>query len=351
MMTSPAMTASEPVPFLSIEDLHVRFDSARGVVHAVRGVNMRVGKGERLGIVGESGSGKSVTAHTILRLMPDAQISGRIMMGDKDLVSASSSEMRGIRGRKIGMVFQDPMTSLDPVRTIGSQVVEAGRHRGLGRREARAEAIDLLGSLGIPRPSDRFDEYPHHFSGGMRQRVVIAAALMGAPELLIADEPTTALDVRLQARLLDMLWVLSQERDMSVMLVSHDLALVAGFADRVAVMYAGAVQESAQVDRLFDRPAHPYTDGLISSAPRLDAYDHPPLVPIPGSPPPPSVRMAGCRFAPRCPRAAALCREEEPALLPLADQSDHRSACHFAEQVQAHGPIPAASVASTSHNG
>ncbi|MFC4949084.1 dipeptide ABC transporter ATP-binding protein [Pseudonocardia sp. GCM10023141] len=312
---------------LRFDDFHAHFDTPTGPVHAVRGVSFDVRPGERFGIVGESGSGKSVTAHAVLRLMPAARLSGRIALDDVDLLGLREKDLRTVRGRRVAMVFQDPMTALNPLRTIGSQVVEAARHRGLPPAAARAEAVDRLTELGIPRAESRFDDYPHQFSGGMRQRVVIAAALMGEPDVLIADEPTTALDVRLQARLLDLLGRLSEERGMSILLISHDLGLVADFAQRVAVMYAGALRETASAQQFLRAPAHPYTRGLLGSIPHIRATGGPRLQSIPGSPPSLRAAIPGCAFEPRCASRSDVCGATAPVLVAVGG-TEHAVACH-----------------------
>jgi oligopeptide/dipeptide ABC transporter ATP-binding protein len=318
---------------LRVEGLHVGFASARGFAYAVRGIDLQIGHGERVGIVGESSSGKSVTAHTILRLLPDsAKVKGRIQLDGQDLLTMSPREIRAVRGRRIGMIFQDPMTALDPVRTIGSQVVEAARHRGLHRKEARSAAVDMLAELGIPQPSKRFDDYPHHFSGGQRQRIVIAAALIGEPDLLIADEPTTALDVIVQARLMELLLRLSETRHTAVLFISHDLALVGSFAERTIVMYAGKIRETAQSGELFVSPKHPYTAGLMRLVPRLRGAAEQSLQPIPGRPPMVTELRVGCAFAPRCVLASDVCAEKDP-LLTSGDGSAHLTACHHSDLV------------------
>jgi peptide/nickel transport system ATP-binding protein len=318
-------------PLLVVENFEVTFETRTGPLKAVRGVSLEISRGERLGLVGESGSGKSVLAQSLVRLVPGAQLSGRARLNGEDLMSLTPREFRRVRGQRVGVVFQDPMTALNPVRTIGSQIVEAARHRDLSRKQARVEAIDLLRQLGMPQAADRFDDYPHQFSGGMRQRVVIASALLGQPDLLIADEPTTALDVRLQAQLLDHLWTLSEERGLAVLLISHDLALVGGFAHRVHVMYAGEIRESATPDDLFSNAAHPYTQGLLNSSPVIGApHATHRLIPIAGSPPTPFAEITGCTFMPRCPHAVDLCLRERPATRYAGGGKGHTAACHLA---------------------
>ena len=256
---------------LSISGLRVSYPSADGSVEVVHGVDLSVAKGRKLALVGESGSGKSVTARAILQLDPDATLSGSIQLDGSELVGASARDLRAVRGSRVGLVFQDPLTSLNPVMRIGWQIMQPLLIRGVSKKEARQRGIDLLGRLGVTDAGRRFDDYPHQFSGGMRQRVVIAIAVIADPELLIADEPTTALDVRVQAQVLELLHEIADERGMSVLLITHDLAIVAGFADDVVVMRHGEVVESAGVDALFASPQHPYTRGLLGAVPRIDA--------------------------------------------------------------------------------
>ncbi len=304
-------------PVLSVQDLTVEFRGDSGWLTAVRNVSFDIGRRECLGIVGESGSGKSVSALSILRLHARATSrmpTGRILFGGRDLLTLPERELRRIRGAQVAMIFQDPMSSLNPVLTIADQIIEPLRlHQGLSAAAARKRAIELLDLVRIPDAARRVDEYPHRLSGGMRQRVVIAIAIACQPKLLIADEPTTALDVTIQSQILQLLKDLQAELDMSVALITHDLGVIAQFADRVVVMYAGQVIESAPVTPLFDRPAHPYTDGLLAAIPRL-VGEPGRLSAIPGSIPDPSLRIAGCRFSPRCPEALPACREQPPAL-------------------------------------
>ncbi|MBO9513087.1 MAG: ABC transporter ATP-binding protein [Variovorax sp.] len=316
------MTATSAV--LSVEDLTVEFRNEAGWVPAVRNVSFDIGPRECLGIVGESGSGKSVSALSILRLhargtsrMP----TGRILFQGRDLLALPERELRAIRGSDIAMIFQDPMSSLNPVLTIADQIIEPLRlHQGLSRAAARKRAIELLELVRIPDAARRVDEYPHRLSGGMRQRVVIAIAIACRPKLLIADEPTTALDVTVQSQILQLLKELQAELDMSVALITHDLGVIAEFADRVVVMYAGQVIESAPVQQIFTQPLHPYTDGLLAAIPRLEGAPGR-LSSIPGSIPDPSVRIPGCRFSPRCPEALPQCHREPPD---LAAANTHR---------------------------
>ena len=256
---------------LSITDLKVSYPGADGPIEVVHGVNLSLEKGRKLALVGESGSGKSVTARAILQLDPDATLSGSIRLDGAELVGAAPRALRDIRGFRVGLVFQDPLTSLNPVMRIGWQIMQPLLIRGVSKKEARQRGIELLARLGVTDAARRFDDYPHQFSGGMRQRVVIAIAVIADPELLIADEPTTALDVRVQAQVLELLHEVADERGMSVLLITHDLAIVAGFADEVVVMRHGEVVESAGVDALFASPQHPYTRGLLGAVPRIDA--------------------------------------------------------------------------------
>ncbi len=322
-------------PLLEVHDLHVTFPGDTGAVRAVDGATFDVQPGERVGVVGESGSGKSVTARSVMGLVPSppATISGNLRFDGADLLHMDAAQRRRLRGERMAMVFQNPLNALNPAMTVGNQITEAIRaHRSTRRRAARRQAIDLLGSVGITSPAINVDEYPHRFSGGMRQRSMIAMALSCDPELLIADEPTTALDVRVQAQIVELLLSLSEQRGMSVVLISHDMALLAGFAERVVVMYAGRVMEDGPVDDLYYRPAHPYTRGLMASVPRIDGSRGERLEGITGTPPS-AVRLPpGCVFHPRCPYAQPVCREEIPRLIERG--SGHVSACHFAEELQ-----------------
>jgi oligopeptide/dipeptide ABC transporter ATP-binding protein len=299
---------------LEIRDLHTHFFTEEGVVRAVDGISFDVRAGETLAVVGESGSGKSVTSLSILRLIPSPPgriVSGSIRFRGRDLLQLNSEAMRRIRGREISMIFQEPMTSLNPVYSCGEQIMEALMlHERLPRGAARARAIDLLRTVGIPSPEQRVDEYPHQMSGGMRQRVMIAMALACKPAILIADEPTTALDVTIQAQILELLKRLQGELGMAVVLITHDLGVVAETADRVVVMYAGQVVESCEARALFRRTLHPYTAGLLRSLPRIGTRE--PLRVIPGSVPNPIAFPPGCRFAPRCPVAEPRCGTPVP---------------------------------------
>jgi oligopeptide/dipeptide ABC transporter ATP-binding protein len=302
-------------PLLAVENLQTHFFTDDGVVRAVDGVSFDIHPRETLAVVGESGSGKSVTSLSILRLVPEPPgriVGGSIRFKGRDLLKLPLAEMRAIRGKEISMIFQEPMTSLNPVFTCGDQIAEAlVLHERLDRRSARARAIDMLQLVGIPSPQQRVDEYPHQMSGGMRQRVMIAMALACKPSLLIADEPTTALDVTIQAQILELLKKLQQEFGMAVLLITHDLGVVAETADRVAVMYAGQVVEYAEVHTLFKRTRHPYTSGLMASLPRLGVRQDTLRV-IPGNVPNPAHFPAACRFHPRCPCVVERCRTHDP---------------------------------------
>ena len=318
-------------PLLQVRSLRTVFYTENGPVRAVDGVSFDVSEGDRLGIVGESGSGKSVTALSILRLIepPTGEIiSGELMWKGRDLRGLSESEMAEVRGGEIAMVFQDPMTALDPVFTIGDQMVETLRiHQGLTRRQARMVAADALAEVGIPQPEQRLYDYPHQFSGGMRQRVVIALALLCRPSLLIADEPTTALDVTTQAQILELIERLAAERKMAVVLITHDLGLVAGFCDDIQVMYAGRVVEKGPAREIFNDPLHPYTVGLLGSVTRLDQPLRRLLLSIPGNPPSLTTRFQGCSFTPRCSCDGAQCDSICPDLVEYSP--GHFVACHF----------------------
>lgn len=302
-------------PLLSVDDLHTSFFTYAGEVKAVRGVHFQVQPGEAVALVGESGCGKSVTAMSVMRLIqsPGRIKSGQILFDGRDLVSLSEKEMQHVRGNDIGMIFQDPMTSLNPVLSIGDQIMEAiRRHQGLDGQQARARATEMLQLVGIPNPERRLRQYPHEFSGGMRQRVMIAMALSCNPKLLIADEPTTALDVTIQAQILEIMKDLKKRLDTSIILITHDLGVVAGLAERVVVMYAGQIVEQGPTKEIFGQPRHPYTWGLLKSVPRLDAQEKRQLVPISGQPPDLLAPPAGCAFAPRCAYAMRVCAEEGP---------------------------------------
>jgi peptide/nickel transport system ATP-binding protein len=334
-------------PLLQVEDLRVHFHTDAGVVKAVDGVSWSIKAGETLGIVGESGSGKSVSALAVMGLVqvpPGRFESGRILFQGRDLLEARNKELRAIRGKEISMIFQDPLTSLNPVFKVGHQIAEVIQvHEKVGRVAARLRAVDLLGEVGIPHPRQRAQEYPHQFSGGMRQRAMIAMALALDPAVLLADEPTTALDVTVQAQIMDLLLALQAQRGTAVVLITHDLGLVAGHADRVAVMYAGRVVETAATEDLYYRPRHPYTLGLLSSLARMDRRRGERLQPISGQPPSLIRLPPGCSFHPRCPFATDLCRRQEPLLELVPDDGSgsvaagpgHLSACHHVEEVAA----------------
>jgi oligopeptide/dipeptide ABC transporter ATP-binding protein len=321
-------TSDTAAALLKVEDLTISFRSPSGPVHAVNGLDLTVAPRERVAIVGESGSGKSVTAQALLGLLPTATISGRIEFDGRDVLTMPAAELRALRGAEMSYVFQDPLSSLDPVRTIGDQVCQPLRIRGVGRKEAKARALDMLAAVGIPNPGRRYGDYPHQFSGGMRQRVMIAMALIAQPRLVIADEPTTALDVRVQAKIVDLLYALTEERGVAVVFITHDLGIVAGFADRVMVMYAGRVMENCATDELYYRSINPYTLGLLQSLPRITGAIPEKLATIGGRPPSPSDLPSGCAFHPRCRYAHDICRTEAPALL-TPPNGTHPSACHF----------------------
>jgi len=320
---------------LEVQDLRTSFRTEDGIVKAVDGVSFSVEKGQTLGIVGESGCGKSVTCLTIMGLNPKRNTisSGQALWKGKDLLTAKSRELRAIRGDEMSMIFQDPMTSLNPVHTIGKQLVEAVLlHRDVTQRVARARALELLKAVGIPRAQTRIDDYPHQFSGGMRQRVMIAMALINDPDLLIADEPTTALDVTTQAQILSLMKRLQQDFGSAIMIITHDLGVVAEVADDVLVMYAAKVVEQANVSDLFNRPQHPYTWGLMGSLPRLDV-DMERLTQIPGQPPSLLRPPSGCRFHPRCPYVMNVCKTTVPELEPTRDR-EHLQACHLDQETK-----------------
>ncbi|MFF4320640.1 ABC transporter ATP-binding protein [Streptomyces sp. NPDC001568] len=326
------MTAA---PLLEVRDLSVTFTTPRGTVRAVDSLGFTVEAGRTLGIVGESGSGKSVTSLAVMGLHRGAEVTGSIALAGQELTGLAEKRLSKLRGRRMAMIFQDPLSSLHPYYTVGEQIAEHFRvHFRAGRAAARKRAVDMLGEVGIPEPARRAGEYPHQFSGGMRQRAMIAMALACEPELLIADEPTTALDVTVQAQILELIARLQQEHGLGVVMITHDLGVVARVAHEVLVMYGGRAVEQAPVDALFADPAHPYTRGLLDSLPRLDDADDAPLRAIPGSPPSLLVRTPGCAFAPRCPRAAAgtdaeraLCATRRPELGPYAGPA-RASACH-----------------------
>jgi peptide/nickel transport system ATP-binding protein len=317
---------------LTIEGLRTTFRTQNGEIAAVDGVDLSVAKGRTLGIVGESGCGKSILSLSVMRLVPPPGriAAGRISFDGRNLLDLSPGEMRGLRGNRIAMIFQEPMTSLNPVFTAGDQITEAMRahDRAASSADLRARAIAALSRVRIPAPERRFDEYPHQMSGGMRQRVMIAMALACAPDLLIADEPTTALDVTVQAQILDLLRDLQQETGMAIILITHDLGIVAEMADEVAVMYSGRVVERAPGPAIFDDPQHPYTLGLLGSIPKIEEQRDR-LLAIEGTVPPPFDLPSGCRFHPRCPQAADICQHVDPEPRPVRPGSTHIVSCHF----------------------
>ncbi|MFI6250465.1 ABC transporter ATP-binding protein [Streptomyces sp. NPDC051016] len=335
-MTTLTKGAGTPVPadagsFLSVRDLHVSFKTEDGVVRAVDGLSFDVERGRTLGIVGESGSGKSVTNLTVLGLHNPqfTTVEGEILLDGQELITARESEMEKLRGNKVAMIFQDPLTALSPYYTVGRQIAEPFmKHRGASKRAAWERAVEMLDKVGIPNPKQRAKDYPHQFSGGMRQRAMIAMALVCDPDLLIADEPTTALDVTVQAQILDLLKDLQQEFGSGIIFITHDLGVIADMADDIMVMYAGSAVERGSMDEVLRAPQHPYTWGLLNSMPRLDSDLSTPLSPIPGSPPSLLSPPSGCRFHPRCTFqdrvGGARCVTERPLLAP-----DRSSACHL----------------------
>jgi peptide/nickel transport system ATP-binding protein len=317
-------------PLLEVEDLRVHFETEDGLVKAVDGISYTVDRGQTLGIVGESGSGKSVSSLTVMGLTRsrNARISGKVRFNGKDLLGASDEELRKIRGDDIAMIFQDPLSSLHPFYKVGKQIVEAIRaHRDMSKAQAWDRAIEMLGLVGIPEPKRRAESYPHEFSGGMRQRAMIAMALANDPKLLIADEPTTALDVTVQAQILELIERLQSEFDTAVVVITHDLGVVAEMADEIAVMYAGRVVEQAKADTIFAAPEHPYTWGLLSSIPRLDTPRGEELVPIGGRPPSLIHLPSGCSFHPRCPYVREAHTRVDPVLDSVNGSSEHKVAC------------------------
>jgi peptide/nickel transport system ATP-binding protein len=336
--TTPA-AASRPTPgtapLLQVTDLHTTFDTPRGPVRAVDGVSLELAAGETIGIVGESGSGKSVFVRSVMGLsyhVPNARVDGSIKFEGRELTGLSKADWRRIWGKEIAMIFQDPMTSLNPVKKIGAHFTQPLRqHLNLGRKEARDRAAELLTEVGIPEPVRRLDQYPHELSGGMRQRVCIALALACRPKLLIADEPTTALDVTVQRQILDLLAQVTSDTGMATVLITHDLGVVARRAQRIIVMYAGEAVEEAPVRPLFHRTSHPYAEALLASVPRLAYEPHTRLAAIPGTPPNLAVPIQGCPFEPRCSYATDVCREVRPVLEPSPADPEHPShtvACH-----------------------
>lgn len=318
---------------LEVKDLHVTFTTYGGEVQAVRGVTFDLYKGETLAIVGESGCGKSVTSQSIMRLIPSPPgriADGAVLFKGKDLTKLKESEMRNIRGADISMIFQDPMTALNPTITIGEQIIEGiMQHEPISRQDARKKALEMLNLVGIPNPFERLKHYPHQFSGGMRQRIVIAMALVCSPEVLIADEPTTALDVTIQAQILDLFKDIQKKTGVSIIIITHDLGVVAQVADRIAVMYAGKIVEAGERREIFYNPQHPYTKGLLNSVPRLD-LDGADLVPIGGSPPDLFAPPAGCPFAARCGFAMEVCDRVYPYKTHIS--RDHHVDCWLQDE-------------------
>jgi peptide/nickel transport system ATP-binding protein len=321
-------------PLLEVDDLRVQFPTEDGIVHAVDGISYAIDTGKTLGIVGESGSGKSVSSLTLLGLTrtQGAFVEGRMLFGGEDLVTMSDDGLRKIRGNEIAMIFQDPLSSLHPFYKVGKQLTEAMRiHRPLSREAARKRAVELLELVGIPDPERRVEQFPHEFSGGMRQRAMIAMALANEPQLLIADEPTTALDVTVQAQILALLEDLQRRLGMAIIIITHDLGVVAEIADDIVVMYAGRIVEHAATERIFAEPQHPYTWGLLKSIPRLDSPRDEELIPISGRPPSLISRPSGCHFHPRCPYARDEHRRIDPTLRPVAGDIGHEVACLLEE--------------------
>ncbi|MGM0558116.1 MAG: ABC transporter ATP-binding protein [Myxococcota bacterium] len=333
--STPRESDSRGEPLLAVDDLKTYFFTDEGTIRAVDGVSFDIHPGESLGIVGESGSGKSVTQISIIGLIPSPPgeiVGGEVRFKGENLFEKSDREMRKIRGNEISMIWQDPMSSLNPFLRISTQLYEPLKlHQGLSESEARERAIDMLEKVGIPGASERIDQYPHQFSGGMRQRVMIAMALLCEPDLLIADEPTTALDVTIQAQILELIKELREDFGTSVITITHDLGVVAGVADRIIVMYAGRVMEEAPANELFYRPSHPYTVGLLKSVPRLDRGGEEELIPIEGRPPDTSKEIKGCPFAERCRWKIEKCEDEFPPPVDFGHQ--HRSYCWRAEEV------------------
>jgi peptide/nickel transport system ATP-binding protein len=326
------------VPLLEVRDLSVRFDTDDGVVRAVDGVSFSVEAGRSLGIVGESGSGKSVSNLTVLGLTRarNASFSGEVLFEGRDLLKLSEEKLREVRGEEISMIFQDPLSSLHPFYRVGDQLIEAVRaHHDVSKQAARDRAIEMLQLVNIPEPRARIDAWPHEFSGGMRQRAMIAMALINSPKLVIADEPTTALDVTVQAQILELIERLQEETGTAVILITHDLGVVAEMTHEIAVMYAGRIVERAPTRELFASPQHPYTWGLLRSIPRLDSPRGEELVPIDGRPPSLITRPSGCAFHPRCPFVREAHTRIDPRLEPVAGRNDHDVACLLAPQTRA----------------
>jgi peptide/nickel transport system ATP-binding protein len=336
---TPAVPGTSGSALLEVTDLTVDFPTDDGVVHAVRGVSYSLGRGETIGIVGESGSGKSVTSLAIMGLLPrTARVGGSVRVDGREILGLTDSELRSVRGEQIAMIFQDPMTSLNPVYTVGWQLAEALRAHdsGLSKRDARDRSIELLKLVNIPNAEHRVDQYPHEYSGGMRQRAVIAIGIANDPDVIIADEPTTALDVTIQAQVLDTLQKAQAETGAAMVLITHDLGVVAGVADRVLVMYAGKPVELGSVDDIYYSPRMPYTVGLLGSLPRLDATSAERLTPIQGAPPSLINLPAGCPFGPRCPLHEPRCDEQEPPLV-VVEGLDHAAACWYSDTLSPRG--------------
>lgn len=318
---------------IEVNNLSTKFKTDRGIAHAVRFVNFSIERGETMGLVGESGSGKSVTAKSIMKLIDSsrASITGEIQLDGIDILAKKEKEMQHIRGNIVSMIFQDPMTSLNPLLTVGEQISEVFRyHKKLNKKQAKEETIKLLSLVGIPSPESRYSQYPHEFSGGMLQRLMIAIALACKPKLLIADEPTTALDVTIQAQILRIIKQLQQEFNMGVLMITHDLGVVAEVCDKVSVMYAGQIVESGDVNTIFESPMHPYTLGLIASIPKLGARSKT-LQPIEGNPPDLHLELSGCAFAARCKYKTDVCEMEAPSLRSF--ENGHLVSCHHAEKL------------------
>ncbi|WP_246080385.1 ABC transporter ATP-binding protein [Nonomuraea mesophila] len=323
-------------PVLEIRDLHVTFTARGREIHAVRGVDLTIERGQTLALLGESGSGKSVTAKAVMGLLDQPGVEVRsetARLGGRDLLAMSAEERRALRGSAMTLVFQDALSALNPVLSIGDQIGELFRvHQGLSRKEARARSVELLDLVGIPAAATRIGDYPHQFSGGMRQRILVAMAVALEPDLIIADEPTTALDVTVQAQILELIDRLRRELGTAVLLITHDLGVAAEVSDRVAVMYAGRIVESGQAEELYDLPAHPYTAALLAAVPDLDRPAAE-LRAIPGAPPSPALTPPGCSFAPRCERASDVCTGTRPVLAPLGTGTGRYAACHHVKEM------------------
>jgi len=320
--------SAEGDTLVEVEGLTVDLPHRQGATRLVDGVSFRMKRAEKVALVGESGSGKSVTARALMRLNPKLTVAGRVVVDGIEVLGLPERKLGTVRGRRIGMAFQDAFTSLDPIMPVGEQLMEALVVHGVSRREARQRAVRLLAELGVTNAEGRMKAYVHEFSGGMRQRAVLAMALIGEPQLLIADEPTTALDVRIAQQVLDVLEDVAERRELAVLLITHDMGVVASFAERVLVMYSGRIVEDANVESLFARPLHPYTEGLLGAVPRVDRSVER-LVAVPGVPVPPGERPAGCAFHPRCAAATDVCRGVVP---PLRTFGSRRVACHHAEE-------------------